>query len=74
MGMFSKQSRTNMHSADVARTTTFSEFSIEEVDAVAFSELEQIDDQVALIESFTQPFPLRERDKPVMDGEMDAYG
>ena len=63
-----------MHSADVARTTTFSEFSIEEVDAVAFSELEQIDDQVALIESFTQPFPLRERDKPVMDGEMDAYG
>ncbi len=59
---------------ETARTTVFSETSIEGVDVVAFSELEQIDEQVALIESFRQPFPLRERDKTVMDGEMDAYG
>jgi hypothetical protein len=58
----------------IAETTVFSYASIEEVDAVAFSEFEQNDEQVALIESFTQPFPLRERDRPVMDGEMDSYG
>ena len=63
-----------MHAYSATRTTAFSEFSIEEVDAFAFTEIEQIDDQVALIESFTQPFPLRERDKPVMDGEMDGDG
>jgi hypothetical protein len=74
MGTFSKQSRDNMQSVDAARTTAFSEVSIEEVDVGAFSELEQIDERIALIESFTQPFPLRERDRPVIDGEMDAYG
>ena len=63
-----------MHAADAARATSFSDDSIEEVEQVTSSELEQIDDQVALIESFRQPFPLRERGKPVMDGEMDAYG
>ena len=63
-----------MQSVDAARTTAFSEVSIEEVDAVAFSKLEQLDEQVALIESFTQSFPLRERGSPVMDGEMDSYG
>jgi len=63
-----------MYAYCATRTTAFSEVSIEEVDAIAFSELEQIDEQVALIESFSQPFPTRERDKPVMDGEMDAYG
>jgi hypothetical protein len=63
-----------MHAADAARATSFSDDSIEEVEQVTSSELEQIDDQVALIESFRQPFPLRERGKPVMDGEMDSYG
>ena len=58
----------------IARTTVFSDASIEEVDSVTFLELEQIDEQVFLIESFSQPFPLRERGGPVMDGEMDAYG
>ena len=47
---------------------------IEEVDTVAFLELEQIDEQVALIESFKQPFPLRERGSTGVDGEMDSYG
>jgi hypothetical protein len=55
-------------------TTAFSEASIEEVDPVAFSELEQIDEQTAPIESFRQPFPTRERGNPVTDGEMDSYG
>ena len=63
-----------MYTVAAARTLAFSETSIEEVDAVAFSEFDQLDEQVALIESFRQPFPLRERDKPVLDGEMDAYG
>ena len=63
-----------MHAADATRTTAFSDDSIEEVDPVASSELDQIDEQAALIESFSQPFSLRERDKPVMDGEMDGYG
>jgi hypothetical protein len=66
--------RSNMHRVNASRATAFTEASIEEVDEVAFSELEQIDEQVALIESFTQPFPLRERDGPVVDGEMDSYG
>jgi hypothetical protein len=69
------QSRSNMYSAEATGTTTaFSDGSIEEVYYVAFSEFEQIDEQVALIESFSQPFPLRARDKSVMDGEMDSYG
>ena len=63
-----------MQAADATRTTAFSDDSIEEVDAVASSELEQIDEQVALIESFSQPFPMQERGKPVTDGEMDSYG
>ena len=63
-----------MYTVAAARTLAFSETSIEEVDVVAFSEFEQINEYVALIESFNQPFLLRERDKPVMDGEMDAYG
>jgi hypothetical protein len=40
----------------------------------ALSELEQSDEQVALIVSFKQPFPMQERDRPVMDGEMNSYG
>ena len=63
-----------MHAADATRTTAFSDDSIEEVDVVAFSELELIDEQVALIESFKQPFPLRERGSTGVDGEMDSYG
>ena len=63
-----------MQAADATRTPAFSDDSIEEVDAVASSELEQIDEQVALIESFSQPFPMQERVTPVIDGEMDAYG
>jgi hypothetical protein len=73
MGTFSKP-RSSMYTVAAARTLAFSETSIEEVDVVAFSEFEQINEYVALIESFNQPFLLRERDKPVMDGEMDAYG
>lgn len=63
-----------MQPANIAGTTAFSEASIKEVDAVAFSEFEQIDEQVALIESFRQSFPTRERGKPVTDGEMESYG
>jgi len=63
-----------MRPVDAAGTNAFSELSVEEVDAVAFSELEQNDDQVALIESFKQPFLMQERRRPVVDGEMDAYG
>jgi hypothetical protein len=74
MGTFSKQSRDNMQSVDVARTTAFSEASIEEVVTLTSSVLEQIDEQVALIESFRQSYPLRARNETVMDGEMDAYG
>ncbi|MGA2887694.1 MAG: hypothetical protein ABSE51_06545 [Terracidiphilus sp.] len=63
-----------MLSAGAARTTAFSEVSIEEVDSVASSELEQVDEQVTLIESFSQPYPMRAHGKPVMNGEMDSYG
>jgi|WetSurMetagenome_2_1015567.scaffolds.fasta_scaffold263714_2 hypothetical protein len=63
-----------MHAADATRTTAFSDDSIEEVDAVAFLAFEQINEQMVLIESFRQPFPTRERGKPVTDGEMDSYG
>jgi hypothetical protein len=73
MGTFSKP-RSSMHAYCATRTTAFPEFSVEEVDAVAFSELEQTDEQVALIESFKQPFLMQERRRPVVDGEMDAYG
>jgi hypothetical protein len=68
--------RSSMDANSATRTTAaFSRTSIEEVDThVALSEFEQIDEQVALIESFSQPYPLRVRDKPVMDGEMDSYG
>lgn len=58
----------------IAGTTEFSDSSIVEVDSITFLGLEQNEEQVALIESFTQPFPMRERDKPVMDGEMNSYG
>lgn len=63
-----------MYSADATRTTAFSDDSIEEVDQVVFSELERINEQVALIVNFSQPFPMQERNKPVVDGEMDSYG
>jgi len=63
-----------MHSADAARTTAFSDDSIGEVDQAASLELEKFGEQVALIESFKQPFPMQENDLPVIDGEMDVYG
>jgi len=63
-----------MYAYGATRATAFSEVSIEEVDPVGFPELEQIDNQVALIESFKQPFPMQERGSPVKDGEMDSYG
>ena len=63
-----------MYSTDGTRTTAFSDDSIEEIDISVSSELEQIEEHVALIESFRQPFPLRARGKSVMDGEMDSYG
>jgi len=56
------------------RNTAFSEPSIEEVDSSALTEIHQIDEQVALIDSFSQPYPLRVRSEPVTDGEMDSYG
>jgi hypothetical protein len=56
------------------RTIAFPDASIEVIDAESCPELECIDEEVTLIKSFRQPFPLRERDKPVMDGEMVAYG
>ena len=59
---------------DSAKTTTLSEASIEEVEALAFSGFEGIGEQVALVESFRQPYPLRARDKSVMGGDMDSYG
>jgi hypothetical protein len=55
-------------------TGTFTVSSILEVDAVIASDLDEIDEQAILIESFRQPFPTRERGKPVPDGEMDSYG
>jgi hypothetical protein len=73
MVAFSKRRR-NMLLFEVARATAFPETSIEEVEFVAFSELEQIDEQIALIESFRQPYPMRARCKRAMDGEMDSYG
>ena len=63
-----------MYAYDAIRTTAFSEASIEEVDSVVLSDFEQIDEQVALIESFRKSYPLRERRTPVTDGEMDSYG
>jgi hypothetical protein len=63
-----------MHNFCVSETGLFSVTSIIEVEILTSSEFEQIDKQVYLIESFSQPFPLRERDKSVMDGEMDSYG
>jgi len=63
-----------MDANSATRTTSFVEASIEEVHSVTLTEFHQIDEQVSLIESFSQPYPLRVRDKPVMDGEMDSYG
>jgi hypothetical protein len=73
METISKQ-RSNMRPIHTARKVAFPDASIKEVETVALSEFVQIDEQVSLIESFTQPFPLRERGSPVMDGEMDSYG
>ena len=63
-----------MQPANASKTSAFSGDSIEEVEQVTYSKLEVIDEQVPLIEGFKQPFPLRERGKPVVDGEMDSYG
>lgn len=66
-----------MHLHFSTKTSAFSRATIEEVNAVAsskFEQVEQIDEVVSLIKSFKQPFPLRERGSPVMDGEMDSYG
>ena len=63
-----------MYTVASTSTLAFSETSIEEVDVLTFSEPEQIDEEVSLIESFSEPYPLRVNGKPVMDGEMDAYG
>ena len=48
-----------MDSVSACQTAAFSRTSIEEVDTVTFSEFEHIGEQVALIESFRQPYPLR---------------
>jgi hypothetical protein len=66
--------RRSMYPVDAAKTTAFSEASIVEVDAVNLSAFEQRDEHAILIESFSQPFPTRERGSPVVDGEMDSYG
>jgi hypothetical protein len=58
----------------VVETNAFSHTSIEEVDYVASTELEQFDLEAALIESFKQSFPLRERERPVRNGGWDSYG
>jgi hypothetical protein len=55
-------------------TEAFSALSIVEVDAAVRIDPSEIDGHSALIESFRQPFPLRERGEPVVDGEMDSYG
>ena len=55
-------------------TEAFSTSSITEVNFVACPELEGLDESVALIESFSQPFPMRERSVPVIDGEMVRHG
>ena len=55
-------------------TEAFSGSSIVEVDAVISSGLEEIQPPDALIQSFSQPFPVRVRDKPVLNGEMDSNG
>ncbi len=58
----------------VATTHWFSEASLQEVEVLVSSQTEEIEREVALIESFRQPYPLRARDKPVTDGEVDSYG
>ena len=66
-----------MHLLFSTKTLVFSQVSIEEVNTVASSKFEQVeqgDEDVSLIESFKQPFPTRERRKPVMEREMDSYG
>jgi hypothetical protein len=52
----------------------FKACSIIEVDAVDCSEHDEIGRHVALVESFSQPYPTRAREKPFTDGEMDSYG
>jgi hypothetical protein len=66
--------RSCMFPVDPTKTVAFSEASIEEVETVTSPRFEQIDEHVSLIESFSQPYPLRARDRSVMDGEMDRYG
>jgi hypothetical protein len=69
--------RSTMYLLFSTTTSTLSQKCIEEVNTVASSKfelIEQVDEEVSLIESFSQPFPLRERDQPVMDREMDSYG
>jgi hypothetical protein len=73
MWPFSKR-RNNMYPTMAGRTMGFSEAPIEEVNAANLSVFEQKDEQAILIESFSQPFPARERGSPVTDGEMDSYG
>ena len=48
-----------MDSVSACQTAAFSRTSIEEVDTVTSSEFEQIGEQVALIESFRQPYSLK---------------
>ena len=54
-------------------STTFSISSILEVDVVGETS-GSCDEPIALIESFSQPFPTRARGNPVADGEMVIYG
>ena len=63
-----------MYTADATRLTAFSTDSIEEVSLTTSSDVEQFYEQEILIESFSQPYPLRARGEPVADGEMDSYG
>jgi hypothetical protein len=58
----------------ILATRAFSITSIIEVDTVIASQLDESEEQSILIESFRQPFPLRERGKTVVDGEMDPDG
>lgn len=63
-----------MRPVNSTRTTAFSDTSIEEVDSITSLGFGQLDEQATLIASFKQPFPIQERARSVVDGEMDAYG
>ena len=63
-----------MYYFGLMETEAFTVSSIVEVDAVADSRLEGIDEPSALIESFLQPYPLRDRRLTLMEGEKDQYG